>query len=299
MFAQAENTPVDDPLTARDGQYTIAWMSDTQRYSRDYPQIFLGMTRFLRENREQLNLGYVVHTGDIVSNAKKTPQWENARAAMDELKDIPHGVLAGNHDRRSATNYKDYSQYFGEQAFSDYPYYGGSWLDNQGHYDLITLGSTDFIFVYLSYHPDDEAVAWAGEAFARYPERVGVLCVHDYLNANTTLSSTGKKLNREVVAKNPNVYLVLSGHRHHEDMLVDYFDDTGDGVAERIVYQMIANYQGLNRGGEGFIRFLQIDEEAGLIRLFTYSPVIDEFRAPPKTAKNPAAEIKIPWRIGE
>lgn len=275
--------------------YTIAWISDTQHYSSGAPDTFLAMTRYLKENREELNIGYVVHTGDIVSDGTSTRQWENAKRAMNELSGIPYGVLAGNHDVGSKINYKSFQKYFGEEQFSVEPYYGGSMLDNRNHYDLLTLGETEFVFVYLGYQPGDQSIAWANSVFQTYADRVGVLCVHDYINTDSSLRGMGKQLREQVVQPNPNVYMVLCGHRYTEDCLIDTFDDDGDGTPDRSVYQCIANYQNLDNGGNGYIRFMRIDEAKGTIRFYTYSPLLGKYRAIPEKAKNQKDVLPIPW----
>lgn len=276
--------------------YTIAWLSDTQRYSASYPQIFLAMTNYLRGEKDKLNLGYVVLTGDIVSKAGSAQQWQNAKAAMDRLDPIPYGVLAGNHDRNKKIGYDNFSNSFGERFFSGKPHFGGSYKDNRGHYDLITMGKTDYLFVYLGFQPNQESMDWANSVFQKYPKRVGVLCVHDYLNSKSKPSGMGKTLQKKVLAVNPNLYLVLSGHRYTQDCVPISFDDNGDGKYGRTVYQCIANYQTLQNGGSGYMRFMQINEAKGELRFYTYSPFLDEYREPPKRAINKQDVWPIPWK---
>jgi predicted MPP superfamily phosphohydrolase len=276
-------------------KYTIGWLSDTQRYSSSYPETFLTMTQYLRNAREKLNLGYVALTGDIVNKGSSKAQWRNARAALDLLAPIPFGVLAGNHDRNSRGVYTNFREHFGEAYFSEKPHYGGSYKDNLGHYDLITLGSTSYVFVYLSYQPNEEMIAWANNVFAAYPNRVGALCIHDYFDSRSQLRGMGRTLQREVVAKNKNLYLVLCGHRYTQDCIPIRFDDDGNGTEDRTVYQCIANYQTLKAGGQGYIRFLEIDESKGQLRFYTYSPLLDVYRAPPKSAKNKQETWPLPW----
>ena len=73
------------------------------------------------------------------------------------------------------------------------------------------------------------------KSFQKYPDRVGVLCLHDFITTEGTLSEAGQQLREQVVAKCPNVYLVLCGHRYGLYTLEDAFDDDGDGVKERTV----------------------------------------------------------------
>ncbi len=41
--------------------------------------------------------------------------------------------------------YGNYWKYFGEDRFADKSYYGGSYKNNLGHYDLLTENGQDFI----------------------------------------------------------------------------------------------------------------------------------------------------------
>ncbi|MBR4080041.1 MAG: metallophosphoesterase [Christensenellaceae bacterium] len=143
-----EPTPEPDKLDAAEGIYTIGWISDTQHYSAKYPDHFYKMTEFLNSNKDRMNLGYIVHTGDLVHNYDIDEQWQIADKAMQTIDDIPHGVLAGNHDfNNDEGTYGEYAEYFGEDRYADKAWYGGSYKDNRCHYDLITLGKTDYLFV--------------------------------------------------------------------------------------------------------------------------------------------------------
>ena len=85
------------------------------------------------------------------------------------------------------------------------PWYGGSYADNRGHFDLIDAGGTRYVFVYLGYHVDKAGMAFVNETLAAYPDRVGVLCVHSYFDHDCTLTDQGELLYDAVVAKNPNL----------------------------------------------------------------------------------------------
>ncbi len=307
---QTQPTPValPDPLRAENGAYTIAWITDTQHYSREYPETFYAMTRFLQDNRNRMNLGYVAHTGDLVHHYDDEAQWDVAVRAMQTIADIPGGVLAGNHDvGTSRGDFTYYKKYFGEASQSSRACYGESYQDNRCHYDLVQLGDTKYLFVYASYEPDGDCIHWVNETLARYPERIGVLCVHDYFKNDLTLSDSGKALYKKVVRSNPNLYLVLCGHRYQVGYVEDTFDDDGDGNVERRVYQIMANYQAAGDvGGSGYLRLMQVDETAGVIRNYTYSPVLDDYTyfdqpeaLEEKYASDPSQEefiLPIPWR---
>lgn len=295
--AAQEQTTAAKALAASGKPYTIAWLSDTQHYSSSHPETFTAMTSYLFKKQQSLNLGYVVHTGDIVSTANSEKQWNNAKQAMNLLGGIPYGMLAGNHDVGKKVGYKNYSKYFGQQQLSLKAYYGGTLADDRGHYDLLTLGSTQYLFVYLGYQPGEEAISWANEVFQKYPDRVGILCAHAYLDSRSNLVGIGKLLQQRVVRPNPNVYMVLCGHRYTEDCVPVSFDDDGDGQDDRTVYQCIANYQNIDKqGGSGYIRFMEIDESKGTIRFYTYSPLLLSYRSAPEKAANKSDTLPIPWQ---
>ena len=265
-------------LTVADGVYTIAWISDTQHYSESYPDNYLAMTEFLANARARLQLQYIVHTGDLVHNRKREKEWRTADEAQRVIDNIPNGVCAGNHDCANGVPSAYYQQYFGQARYADKPWYGGAYQNNRGHYDLIDAGGTRYIFVYMSYNPDETAIKWLNATFKQYRDRVGVLCTHSYFKTNMKRSNDGETLYNEVVKTNPNLYMVLCGHRYNQGYEKRALDDDGDGTPDRVVYEMINNYQAVgDEGGDGYMRLLQMDEGAGVMRIYTYSPVKKDF----------------------
>ena len=298
-----------EKFTAGAGVTTVAWISDTQHYANTFPEIYPTITGFLYEHRKDMNLAYVIHTGDLVHRNGDEENWVRAKDAMDLLRDIPFGVLAGNHDMaESGGGYAGYSRWFGEQRFSDKPYYGASFQNNRGHYDLLTVGDTDYIFVYMSFEPDTEAIRFMTKAFLDYPDRVGILCVHDFITTEGTLSEAGNTIRDRVLKNCPNCYMVLCGHRYGLYCLKDGFDDDGDGVFERTVYEMMMNYQAAGKeGGSGYFRLMQFDDAAGEIRVLTYSEYLHDYNwlddpahNEPRYMMDETSEefvLTMPWRV--
>ncbi|WP_324650316.1 lamin tail domain-containing protein [Georgenia sp. H159] len=272
--------PDDTPRGEYD--FTLAWESDTQYYNEEFYDHQLAIHDYLLDQREDVNLHYLFHTGDIVDNVDEPYQWENADPAYAVLDDagIPYGVLAGNHDVGNFdSDYTTYSEHFGEWRFADNPWYGGSYEDNRGHYDLFTAGGIDFIVVSMGWDPGDAEIAWMNEVLAQYPERVAIINVHEYLLTTGGLGPVPQRIQDEVVATNPNVSMVMSGHYHDAYTRYDSFDDDGDGVEDRTVTQMLFDYQGLPEGGLGFLRLLQFDNEEREIRVRTYSPSLEVYNS--------------------
>ena len=273
-----EPTQPPKPYVAEDGVYTIAWISDPQHYSAKFPELYDSMTLFLRDHREELQLAYIMHTGDLVNKTSDDAQWKVASKAQSYIDEIPNGVLAGNHDCQDPDGFQPYSRYFGESRYTDREWYGGSYKDNRGHYDLLTIGNTDYLFVYMSYGPDSGCIKWLNKVFAEYPDRIGFLLLHDYFEQDLQRSKAGKKLYQQVVLNHPNIYFVLCGHRYGAYRQSEQIDDDQDGTPDHTLYEMMFNYQAAGKvGGDGYLRLLQVNEKEGTMHMLTYSPNLDDF----------------------
>lgn len=273
-----EPTDESPAYVAKDGIDTIAWISDPQHYSEQFPETYYAMTAFLRDHSAQMNLAYIINTGDLVNDPEVPEQWDVADRAQSMIDGIPNGVLAGNHDVLEPVGYTAFSEYFGEERYRNNPWYGGSYENNRGHFDLLTLGETDYVFVYMGFGPDNAAIDWVETVFRTYPDRIGVLCLHDYYTKTLTLSEDGQRWYDRIVRTTPNLYLVLCGHKYGSYCFPESFDDDGDGKKDRTVYQMLFNYQATKHdGGAGYLRLIQIDEAEGTMQSLTYSPLLDDF----------------------
>lgn len=268
------------PVSPDDYDYTFVWMSDTQYYSESYPHIFDRQTQWIVENADEMKIKYVFHTGDLVDEYDKEEQWNNADQFMKTLDDarIPNGVLAGNHDVDHKTNdYTQYYRFFGEDRYKDRPYYGGSYKNNRGHYDLISANGNDYIMIYMGWGVDDESISWINKVLAEHPHRKAILSFHEYLLATGTRHPLGDKIYNQIVVPNQNVIAVLSGHYHEAQTLVDEIDDNGDGSPDRKVYQLLADYQAGPEGGQGYMRLLHFDQDQDRIIVNTYSPYLNDY----------------------
>jgi hypothetical protein len=268
------------PSSPEEYDYTFVWMSDTQYYAESYPYIFERQTNWIAEKQEELKIKYVFHTGDLVDNFGQEQEWIHADEYMGVLdqNNVPYGVLAGNHDVDQLSNdYTEYYMRFGEDRFKDKDYYGGSYKNNRGHYDLISANGNDFIMVYMGWGVQDEDLAWMNDVLAQYPDRKAILSFHEYLLTSGNRSPIGNKIYEAVVEPNENVLAVLSGHYHDSNTLISEIDDNGDGQPDREVYQMLGDYQGGPEGGQGYIKLLHFDQDNNRVFVNTYSPYLDDY----------------------
>lgn len=274
----------DGNSVPEDYDFAFAWESDTQYYAEEWQSHFLNINNWIVNNADDLGIKYVMHTGDIVDDYDMIYQWENADEAMSILDDagIPYGVLGGNHDVAAGLeDYENYYTYFGTDRFESQATYGGSYQNNAGHYDLISEGGQDFIIVYMSWNIYQDELDWMNEVLQQYSDRKAILCFHTYTrvaySSGSLLDYYGELVQEQVVAKNPNVFMVLNDHYHGSSYQTIAFDDNGDGVKERTVYQICTDYQSGFEGGNEYIKLLYFDLDNNKIYINSYSPCLDDY----------------------
>ena len=280
------------PGIVNNGSDTLIWNSDTQYYSRfeDLNQLYYDIANYTVEQYNAGNIGYYVHTGDLVDqtnvgDAVANSEFLIASKAQKILDDamVPNGVVSGNHDvLHTEGDYKYYWKYFGEGRYKDFPWYGGSLNNNMHHYDLVSLGGYDFLFMYLGCYKETEAdtIAWANAVCQAYPDYNVVICTHEYLLPSGAYSSDRSQVIwDEIIVPNENVKMVLCGHNTG---VCDQIKQVGD--SDRYVLEILADYQfaelgvgpqhvlnGCTCDGEGYVRLMTFNN-AGQLVSTTYSP---------------------------
>lgn len=271
--------------------FTFVTQSDTQYYNEDFEgnsakksdgnyTCQLAINDWIVANQEEMNIAYMFHDGDIVDDYDVEEEWQLSDVAYAILDDanLPYGVLAGNHDvGHLLEDYSFYSEYFGESRYMENDWYGESFEDNKGHYDLITVGDVDFIMLYMGWGVGEEEIKWMNYILEKYSERNAILNFHEYLLASGGMGEEALLIREEVVATNSNVIMVQSGHYHNALTKVDWFVNTDGSI--RYVYNMLFDYQGLEEGGMGYIRLLHFDVEEARVFVETYSPYLDDYNA--------------------
>lgn len=289
------------PDMVYNGSDTIVWNSDTQYYSRfdDLNEFYYAIANYTVEQYNAGNIGYYVHTGDLVdqTNAgsdvahKEYKVASDAQKILDDAK-VPNGVVSGNHDIvHTESNYSYYWKYFGESRYKDFDWYGGSLNNNMHHYDLVSIGVYDFVFMYLGCYNEiqEDTIAWANAVCQAYPNRNVVICTHEYLLPSGQYSSERSQVIwDEIVVPNENVKLILCGHN---EGICDQVRQVGD--TDRYVLEILADYQFAELGagpqhvinnctcdGEGYVRLMTFSEAGQLIST-TYSPMASKFDIDP------------------
>jgi hypothetical protein len=283
-----------------EGSTTFAVLPDTQYYSLRYPSVFSTQTKWIARNAAERNIVYAFHLGDMVHNNVDS-EWKRASAAMAELDGVvPYGVVPGNHDYGPHGNAKTretlLNKWFSFDDSELMPSFGGSYeagkLDNTFH--LFDAAGHAWVALLLEWGPRDEVIEWANDVMSLYPERLGILVTHAYLNHNDRRYDHSDSAHPQ--AYNPHGYGTPGGVndgeelwqklvRQHRFVLTLNGHVLGDGAGYlasvndhgRVVHQMLSNYQHRDLGGEGYLRLLEIEPDGRTMHVRTYSPWYDQY----------------------
>ena len=243
------------------------------------------------------NPDYAFISGDLVQKTIDEQEWKDVIEYLIDpiLKgNVPLGVSSGNHDvgglvaiNPDGSNglddvlvYDFYEKYVGESKFGNMSYYGGGFENNRSHYDIVTVADHEFLFLHLGWgstaygvHVSSKDVKWAKEVLEKYPDMTVVLSTHEYLNSFGGRTATGEYIFNELVKKYSNVKFVFSGHVNGSSSKIDYLDDNLDGMNDRVVLQLLTDYQEEEQlFGATFIRNILFYKNYNNILFDIYSP---------------------------
>ena len=242
------------------GNFSIIVLPDTQFYSASYPGIFSNQTNWIVNNIASMKIAYVAHEGDVVDNFALNYQWQNAQASLSILNGrILWGIAPGNHDGFNvggiSENLGTFTTYFGDP----------------NSFRLFSAGGDDYLVFQLQYDPSSQTLAWANQTISQYPNRRVIVETHDYLTTSGTRDTTGNRIWQSFVSPHADqVFLVLCGHNHGEAKRTDT-------VKDHTVYQILADYQNRDNGGDGWLRILEFHPAENRIIVKTYSPHLNQY----------------------
>ncbi|GGV10432.1 hypothetical protein GCM10010182_33090 [Actinomadura cremea] len=248
---------------------TFAWMTDTQHYSEREPETYQKMVDWAIKNRYSKDIGYGVHTGDIVEHAGVSQEWANASRIMKTWDDagLPYGIVPGNHDIGDG-HYEVYRTHFGESRYAGRPWYGGTVDDNVQHYDIVSTPGADYLVMYLDWSLDAEEIAWANKVIKAHPEHNVIIGTHQYITVGGAYYGPGQKIFDEIVLPNENVDMILSGHVHGVALNVKREGD-------RVIVEVLADYQEVPTSGGGWMRTVGFDTGNQTVSNETFSVLSD------------------------
>jgi len=290
--------------------YTIAVIPDTQHYVREnwFPHHFDATTQWIVDNRDERNIVYVAHVGDIVQGdediEQRIEEWEFANISLsilDTLPDLPYGLTVGNHDEWPLMDpcctelFNAYFPYTRYEGVVDW--YGGHFGDNNDtHYIIFSGEGQDYLAIHTEFRnpaPEDDVLDWMEQLMIDNPDRKGIVVLHESImpggaGHQAKWDDQGEAV-YERLKQYPNFFMILAGHRHGEGRRVDTFDGN-------TVYTLMHNFQIRPESGMGYFRLLEFAEGDDEIIVTTYTPVIDEFETDPDSSFSVGVETPGgPW----
>ena len=279
-----------------DPDFTVVVLPDTQNYASDYPETYVEQTRWVHEHAAEYNVRAVLHVGDLLNDPLSEEEWLNVDAAMAELEEpvpgwlpdgIPYGIALGNHDTDGSSTVM-FNRYFGEDRFIDRPWYGGHYdTDNDNHYILFEAGSMQFLAVFLEWSPPDSEplLEWVREVLLDHPDHRALLTMHYLISAGNPGAWGGYgSAVYEALRDVPTLDLMFCGHQFGEGRRTDTFEG-------HAVTTLLANYQGREHGGNGWLRLLTFSPARGSIQVRTWSTLLEEWEI------DDDSEFELPYEL--
>ncbi len=283
VFAIHADAAAQQDATA-EKSFRVVLLPDTQNYAEKYPETYVEQTLWIRQHLKEDNTKFVIHLGDIVQTSTQKPEWENANRAMRLLDGVvPYSMVPGNHDMvvksRDSTLY---NQYFSPSRYADQKWYGGHMGDtNDNNFCFFEACGMQFMVVSLEFAPRDETLQWAAGVTSRYPNHRVIVATHCYMRPKgrdtacatsyNVAGNSGEQMWQKFIRKQPNIFLVVSGHVLGVGLQTSVNDAGGK------VLEMLTDYQGLPNGGDGWLRSLQFVPSENKIHIETYSPLLDKY----------------------
>ncbi|GBG11188.1 putative metallophosphoesterase [Paenibacillus agaridevorans] len=280
-----------DPVV--DGKFTIAIIPDTQNeveYSAPVQgEWFKNRTQYLANNKNNLDLRFVIHTGDVANwpayDPDQLPIASDAIAVLDNV-NIRSQLSIGNHDTAAVyiggsavpggnipALVRDTTAFNAAFPVSRYPgivTFEANKVDNA--YQTFEAEGKKWLVLTLELWPRTAAVNWAKGVVENHPDYNVIIQTHSYLtgSGNIEQSNGGYGANSpqyvydNLVKLYPNIKFVFSGHTG----LAAKREDTGVN-GNKIVSIVGAFHSSTNNP----VQLLEIDAVNGTASTRFYAPL--------------------------
>ncbi len=289
----SDDTALDDTGVLDRSPFSIIVLPDTQNYAESYPETFTEQTAWIVDVADERNVLVVLHEGDITDD-NDDEQWGRADASMSRLDGVVPWVAAlGNHDLGpggdGSDRSTDFDTWFPRSDYVHEPWYGGHMEGRAAnHYAVFERAGLSWLFLSLEFGPSDAMLDWASEVITSHPDHRVAITTHCYLHSDNALISgnngysphnygveaygvnDGQEMWDELVSLHENIYLVVSGHVAGAGA----GRLTSQGLAGNDVHQVLANFQGWDNGGDGWLRVMTFVPDEDRIDVETFSPTL-------------------------
>lgn len=281
-------------------------LPDTQYYAEKYPDVLDSQINWIARNAGDISL--VIQQGDLTQNNSEA-EWQVVKEDFNRLNNkVPYVLGIGNHDMGSVPrkfadvrNTTLYNQFFPYNEMAARPGFGGVFEEGKtdNAFYFFKTGRVNWLILTLEFGPRNSVLQWANDVVSQHPDKLVVVNTHSYMFSDSTRQgpgdswrpqaygigkdtginavNDGEQIWEKLVKRHANIRFVFSGHILNSGVgtLVSIND------AGHYVYQMLANYQsevkGAVRGGNGWLRILDMDFKKNTLEVKTYSPYVNEY----------------------
>ena len=254
-------------------RFTLVVMPDTQWASKQWPHLVEKMTEWIVEKREELNIRYVLHVGDMVQDGWDRDQWKSFDKAMRRLDGkVPYILAVGNHDldEYKARTTDTFNAIYPRSRFEKLPGFGGTFPEkkNDSSYHTFKAGGMDWLVVSLRFSPRGKILTWANDVIARHPDHRAIVLTHAYLNRK----GRDEHLWNTVIKRHPNVAMAVCGH-------VETMRQVSKGEKGNTVYEMLFDWQDKDEPDDNsYLAILEFDPDRRTLSVRSYSPHLDRYK---------------------
>ncbi len=255
--------------------FTLIVLPDTQYYALSYPSVLDAMLAWAAGSAEQGGFPFLLHEGDL-THENTQEEWDNIRSAFDQIEGVlPYAACVGNHDLDDDGDDARFDATFPIGAVSDQEWFGGSHEPDSlaNAWFSFEAGGTPWLVLSLTYAADSEQLDWADQLLAEHDDHRVIVLTHAYMAPDASLSTIGVRF-WQILQNHPQVSFVLNGH--YTDGEAAYLASQGE--YGNTVHQLFFNMQTRLFGGEGYLRLMSFDPEAGSVDVKTYSPWLDWYQ---------------------
>jgi hypothetical protein len=298
----------------------------------------LRQMRWIRNNQDALDIKFVMHVGDLQNpgnpyrasttdiyepdKARPTvdsqaeindmlSRWARADEAFDILDaaGVNYSIVPGNHDYlRPSGNWERLEpiyylmnfgpqRYAGKSTFKGYspadpvlPYEG------MNTYHKFQGNGYTFLNIALQFDPNVHDLRWAQKIINENPGLPTIVTTHAYID-NSGYQPGYTNIWDDFVRVNPQIVMTVNGHITGENRVID------QNIAGRDVHQMLVDFQatefnGLFQGG-GYLRRMEFDTDANVVRVKTYSPNADDLSGNDGFLKDADSQFNIPVQFAD
>ncbi|WP_427788776.1 serine/threonine protein phosphatase [Brevundimonas diminuta] len=192
---------------------------------------------------------------------------------------------------------KEWTRAFGSESFffKDRPWYVGAHEQGADSAQIFEAGGYRFLHIGLQFAPSDNSLKWAETIIHAHPGLPTIITTHDFLDKHgermphpvvnqavvDPYDNNPQAVWDKLVFRNPQIFMVLSGHHNGQSYRVDANREGG------AVYQILSDYQDRNQAaidagvdpakapalGDGWMRLMAFDMsgQTPRIRVRTYS----------------------------